>query len=76
MVTFEQTEAPLKRSVATHNGCAPDGEGPVPTVSVERFIQRRNLEVLRARLMRTDDEEEYQRIVKRIGEGEAKKSGR
>jgi hypothetical protein len=48
----------------------------MPTMSIERFIQRRNLEMLRAKLARTDDEAECQRIVSLIEEGEAKKPRR
>ena len=41
-------------------------------MSTARFIQRRNLELLRARLTRTKDKAECQRIVKLIEEEELK----
>ena len=41
-------------------------------MSTARFIQRRNLELLRARLTRTNDKAECQRIVKLIEEEELK----
>ena len=48
----------------------------MPSMSIERFVQRRNLELLRAKLMRTTDEMECQRIVNLIEEEEAKKPSR
>ena len=46
---------------------------PTNTImSTSRFIQRRNLELLRARLTRTKDKAECQRIVKLIEEEELK----
>jgi hypothetical protein len=41
-------------------------------MSTARFIQRRNLDLLRARLTRTKDKAECQRIVKLIEEEELK----
>ena len=57
-------------------GCAPYGDTLMSTMSTERFVQRRNLELLRVRLTRTTDEAECQRIVNLIEEEEAKKPGR
>jgi hypothetical protein len=42
----------------------------MPTMSTERFIHLRNLELLRAQLMRTTDEVKCQRIVKLIEDEE------
>ena len=42
----------------------------MPTMSTERFIHLRNLELLRAQLMRTTDEKICQRIVKLIEDEE------
>ena len=50
----------------------PNGGAPVPTMSTERSIHLRNLELLRAQLMRTIDEAKCQRIVKLIEEKELK----
>ena len=41
-------------------------------MSTERFVNLRNLELLRVQLMRTTDEEKCQRIVKLIGDEELK----
>ena len=42
----------------------------MPTMSTERFIHLRNLELLRAQLMRTTDEAKCQRIVRLIEDEE------
>ena len=44
----------------------------MPTMSAERFVHLRNLELLRAQLMRTTDEAKCQRIVKLIEDEELK----
>ena len=44
----------------------------MPTMSTERFIHLRNLELLRAQLMRATDEAKCQRIVKLIEDEELK----
>ena len=44
----------------------------MPTMSTERFIHLRNLELLRAQLMRTTDEAKCQQIVKLIEDEELK----
>ena len=74
MINIAQTEVPSRRSIASLGLCDL-WEAPMPTntiMSTARFIQRRNLELLRARLTRTNDKAECQRIVKLIEEEELK----
>ena len=69
VVNIEQTEIPPRRTLGTL-GLWAYGEAPVPTMSTERFVHLRNLELLRVQLMRTTDEVKCQRIVKLIEDEE------